>query len=156
MPHGFDLLYRFVVQWQVGIWFDKLGRNRQHIINCGCHLSILIAGGTRIVPITLDLKFEYLIQRVAIKNVVVFLKTSLSQERLPAWFENRIIFHTLTHRSGYWEYINPLRIDWILMMQKSCKINILYNSPNSYQNTGISISKRLNSNPNYATIVNWM
>ena len=37
------------------------GRNRQHIINCGCHLSILIAGGTRIVPIPLDFKFEYLI-----------------------------------------------------------------------------------------------
>ena len=47
-------------------------------------LSILVTGGTRVVPIPFDLKFESLIESAAAKNVVTLLETGLSQERLSA------------------------------------------------------------------------
>jgi hypothetical protein len=56
----------------------------QRPVNDGRHLSILIAGGTRVVPISLDLRFECLIWRATVKNIVAFLEAGLSQECFPA------------------------------------------------------------------------
>ena len=48
------------------------------------HLSILVTGGTRVIPIPFDLKFDSLIESTAVKNVVTLLETGLSQECLSA------------------------------------------------------------------------
>jgi hypothetical protein len=47
-------------------------------------LSILVTGGTRVIPIPFDLKFDSLIESTAVKNVVTLLETGLSQECLSA------------------------------------------------------------------------
>jgi hypothetical protein len=53
-------------------------------MNRGRRISILIAGGNRIIPFPLDLKFETMIHRVAGKNFVALLETGFSQERFSA------------------------------------------------------------------------